>query len=494
MTNETHLLSLSDAVRQSVFEDAQNTFTSPCLVGPPAVEYAPYGRTPDSRRRRIDTRAGTIDQDPEFMAFLEGLANPITSKEISADALVDGPSVKQEKVTTTPLVQYLKDKKANKSKEAAAKAAKKQEAQLAKGKSSKEGSSEAAKKKARDAKSDKSVEKAAKDAVKILNREASSKSAGGASSEPAVSENTPPAKLDIGKVPARQRGAAIAKHIDRLQRDLGFSPAQAHRQVRRDVADAQRAERVAAAADKAVTESKDATSTQAQAQTIPTAPKVSVLQPRNRRPQGKGTITELDASKASAQQSPATGSSTPMVLLKKPEAAQTTSPATAAPSAKPAPTANARKQPPVAVPSEGATQAFVKHANPSQGVTEPLLKEAMEKFGAVSMVEIDKRKGFAYVDFVDTEGLKKAMAANPISVAQGTVQVMQRKGTALPPEKKPAHQTPHAPHAPSRGGRGGRGGTIGRRGGRGGARGGAAQAGSSEAAKAPASAPTGPAK
>jgi regulator of nonsense transcripts 3 len=105
------------------------------------------------------------------------------------------------------------------------------------------------------------------------------------------------------------------------------------------------------------------------------------------------------------------------------------------------------------------------------------------------MVEIDKRKGFAYVDFVDTEGLKKAMAANPISVAQGTVQVMQRKGTALPPEKKTVHQPPNAP---SRGGRGGRGSTMGRRGGRGGARG-AAQAGLSEPGKAPTTVPTGPA-
>ena len=56
------------------------------------------------------------------MAFLEGLANPMTSKEINADSLLDSTSSKQEKVTTTPLVQYLKDKKANKSKEAAAKA------------------------------------------------------------------------------------------------------------------------------------------------------------------------------------------------------------------------------------------------------------------------------------------------------------------------------------------------------------------------------------
>jgi regulator of nonsense transcripts 3 len=495
---------LSDTVRQSTFEDAQSTFTSPCLVGPPTVEFAPYGRTPGGRRR-VDARAGTIDQDPEFMAFLEGLANPDTSKEITADSEIEAAAGKQDKVTTTPLVQYLKDKKANKSKEAAVKAAKKQEAQLLKGKSGKESSSspEDVKKKGKDGKTDKLVEKAAKEAVKILNREAAAKTATAASSstsEASGSESTTTPKLDIGKVPGRQRGAVIAAHIRMLQRDLGLSPAQAHRQVRRDTADAQKAER-AAAVEKAASESNDSKPAPAQqSQAVPTAPKGRSNQ-ENRKLRGKGNATESEVSKASASSTTAGPSaSTPVILLKKPEIQQQPAapnfPATHTPAAqpaKPAPAASVRKPQPVSVPSEGATQAFVKHANPSQGVTELLLKEAMEKFGAVSMVEIDKRKGFAYVDFVDTEGLKKAMAANPISVAQGTVQVMQRKGTAIPPEKKLAHQAP--PHTPSRGGRGGRGGTIGRRGGRGGARGGpnVPQAGSTEAGKAPASAPTGPA-
>lgn len=490
LTNETYLLSLSDIVRESVFEDAQNTFTSPCLIGPPTVEFAPYGRTPGGRRR-VDARAGTIDQDPEFMAFLEGLANPMTSKEINADALLDGTATKQEKVTTTPLVQFLKDKKANKSKEMAAKAAKKQEAQLAKAKAGKESSSlEDVKKKGKDGKSDKLVEKAAREAVKILNREAASKASSATStsaSDASGSESSGTPKLDVTKVHGRQRPAVIAAHIKMLQRDLGLSPAQAHRQVRRDTADALKAER-AAAAERATAESKEATAPQSsQAQTVPTAPKASTSQARDRKSRAKGNSTEVESSKASGSSS-TLASVPPVILLKKPESQRPgpSSPTTQQP--KPAPAAIARKPPVVAVPSEGATQAFVKHANPSQGVTEALLKEAMETFGAVSMVEIDKRKGFAYVDFVDTEGLKKAMAANPISVAQGTVQVMQRKGTALPPEKKPVHQPPNAP---SRGGRGGRGGTMGRRGGRGGARGGA-QAGPSEPGKAPSTVPTGP--
>jgi regulator of nonsense transcripts 3 len=492
-------MTLSEFVRQSSFEDAQNTSNNPCLIGPPNVEFAPYSRTPGGRRR-VDARAGTIDQDSEFMAFLEGLANPTTNKEVSTDTVGDGVSGKQEKVTTTPLVQYLKDKKANKHKEAAVKAAKKQEAQLAKGKSSKESatSSEDAKRKGKETKADRVVERAAKEAVKILNREASAKGVESSTKKTEGSASTTPAhpKLDLGRVPSRQRGSVVAAHIRMLQRDLGLSPAQAHRQVRRDTADAQKAERAAATA-KITVETKDAPAPSIQSPNVPTAPKAIATQSHNRRSRTKPSATTEDGKGSSSSVTPSTPVSTPIVLLKKPDATPT-SPVFTTPAVKSTPVPNsARKGQSSAGPSDGATQAFIKHANPSQGVTEPLLKEAMEKFGAVSMVEIDKRKGFAYVDFVDAGSLRKAMAANPIAVAQGTVQVMQRKGTSLPPEKKPphhqahqAHQPQQSPHPSGRGGRGGRGGTIGRRGGRGG---GGTRGGGGNAPQAPASAPTGPA-
>jgi len=51
----------------------------------------------------------------------------------------------------------------------------------------------------------------------------------------------------------------------------------------------------------------------------------------------------------------------------------------------------------------------------------------MEVFGSVLFVEIDKRKGFAYVDFASQDSLAKAIAASPVSVAQGAVQVLERK-------------------------------------------------------------------
>jgi len=432
------------------------------------------------------------------MAFLEGLANPITTKDTSGDSSNEVAS-RTEKVTTTPLVQFLKDKKANKTKEAAAKAAKKQESQ-AKAKSSKEASNAAedTKKKGKDGKADKVLEKASREAVRILNREAATKGST-TTTEASGSASAAVPKLDVGKTAGRQRGTIVAAHIRMLQRDLGLTPAQAHRQVKRDAADAQKAEREAAAEKIAAGPSQTVPTQAVQSQPVPTAPRAS--QPNGRKPRAR-VAARAEANKFPATaNSPSTstaGPSTPIVLLKKkPENLPPPSPTTPSAAPPPRPTqtaANNRKSPQVAAPSTGATQAFVKHANPSQGVTEALLKEAMENFGAVSMVEIDKRKGFAYVDFVDAEGLKKAMAANPISVAQGTVQVMQRKGTSLPPEKKPVHPAPH-PHLMTRGGRGGRGGSIGRRGGGRGGRGGgnASAAASTEQAKAPTSAPTGPA-
>ena len=86
--------------------------------------------------------------------------------------------------------------------------------------------------------------------------------------------------------------------------------------------------------------------------------------------------------------------------------------------------------------------------------------------------------------------MKKAIAANPIAVAQGTVQVMPRKAERPPGPNtgsgKKAPFTPRGSRGSSRGGAGGRGG-------RGGSKGGAAAGPSSEGSKAPASAPTGPA-
>lgn len=105
--------------------------------------------------------------------------------------------------------------------------------------------------------------------------------------------------------------------------------------------------------------------------------------------------------------------------------------------ARPSPVAPPRKPNPI--PSPTSTCAFLKHANPSQGITEDLLNTSMQSFGPVTHVEIDKRKGFAYVEFETPDGLQKAMDASPIKIAQGSVQVLERKDRPMggPPRVQP---------------------------------------------------------
>ncbi|CAD6504380.1 BgTH12-06110 [Blumeria graminis f. sp. triticale] len=461
LTNESHLFSLSDIIRDTSFENTQNPTNTQVLIGPPIVEYSPYGSTPINKPR-VDPRSGTIDQDPEFMAFLEGLANP--TKELSTEIPVE-ESPKNEKATTTPLIQYLREKKATKSKELTTKSIKKHESQSSRGKNFKEPVpiAEEIRKKGRDVKVDRLVGKAAKDAVRILNREITSKPEStplNVNIEPESERSAP--KSDTSKAtPNRQRGVAIAAHIRMLHRDLGLSSAQSYRQARRDATNPQKIEKPVTV-ERGTSSQKGSPSKAWQATPVPTAPKVNSNNSGSRRGRAKGQPSESGGNDPFAVtiKPPA-----PVVLLKKSDNHQNhvaSNPIGSSSISKPTPAGPSRKNP-VILPSEGATQAFVKHANPSQGITESLLKEAMEKFGTTSKVEIDKRKGFAYVNFTEAEGLKNAMAANPISVAQGTVQVMQRKGTGLPPEKK---STNHTAHSSSRSGRAGRG-TVSRRGGRG---------------------------
>ncbi|KAH8597963.1 Smg-4/UPF3 family-domain-containing protein [Bisporella sp. PMI_857] len=476
ITSQENLISLAEKVAQSTFEDAENTFTNPCLVGPPVVEHALYARIP-GLRHRVDQRAGTIDQDPDYQSFLEEMTNPATPKEVIGEAVLGAGALKPEKVTSTPLIEFIRDKKT--AKIAAAKAARKQEALLIKAKAAKEASgagvSDDGRKKGKDVKSDRAVERATKQTIKILNREAAAKAASNSSSKSSDKVSETPSegaspKTPATKTPTSQRGAATPGQVRMLQRDLGIITGSGR----------QRREPTTQKGAIANDTGPDTPASPAESK-IPTAPKAGAT-PQGAGRQRKGRGPAIETSKAATASSSTASPQAPMVLLKKPDASQPTlvTPGTpTTPTSQSTQTAPAppRKIPSVA-PSEGATQAFVKHANPSQGVTEELLKQALEAFGAVSMVEIDKRKGFAYANFVEADSLRKAMAANPITVARGTVQVMQRKA-----EKKPQHQPPAA-----RGGRGGgRGGNVGRRGGRGGMRGG------SSSADFPASTPTGPA-
>ncbi|KAH8162932.1 hypothetical protein CIB48_g5335 [Xylaria polymorpha] len=487
-----HLLSssdvfvLSEKVQQSKWEDAKHTANDPALVGPPYVEVATHQRIPTAKKRS-DPRQGTIDSDPEFMKFLESLTAPTPPREADPDQVAEDANKADVKVTTTPLVEYLKEKKANKAKEAAlAKSAK-----HARHESQNKGKDDAKKKgkESKESKADKSADKEkdkdkdkAKEPVKLLTKKALAQ-------EVAEAAKTAAAQAASNKlteeVAPKSRRANIAAAAKILQRDLGLSPGSAHRRARQDAAkDAAKADSTSKSETSKDAKQNKETNGKAGTSTPPTGPSKSTsvappsapTAPKSQAPEGsrrsrggKGPKQNSpgEPGKGKGTETLTTGKAAPMatpVILKRKEnstnAEATTSASTTVPTSTPATPAGPKAAPGKATPGKsapasqkkgsatssitaGATRGFVKHANPSQGVTEPLLKQAMEAFGPVTFVEIDKRKGFAYVDFGNHDGLVKAIAASPVSVAQGTVQVLERK------EAKKASSVPTTPAQPA---------------------------------------------
>jgi regulator of nonsense transcripts 3 len=404
--------SLSEKVRATSFHDARNSSTDPALLGPPSVEFAPYARVPGNRSRK-DGRQGTIDQDPEFVAFLESLTNPITKP-----TPVEGEAEKkdEEEVTTTPLVQFIKEKKASKAKESASGKSSKRGAKEKETKTEKVESKKLLKRPDRETAAVSAptspekkptvakVEKATKEAVKAATKQASATKTKQASAKEAT--QTPETSSTERK---RERGDARAAAMI-LQRDLGLAPSGGRR---RGKAAPATTEGDRTKAEEAKQDSVPSTPT------IPTGPKAS----RASSKATKDTASKATASKATATKANTTTTATPT----EPSTAATTTESAVPATAPRAPKAAKQQKPKQPAVSSTATQAFLKHANPSQGVTEELLDTAFSAFGKVIKVEIDKKKGFGYVDFAEADGLQKAIAASPVTVAQSQVVVLERK-------------------------------------------------------------------
>lgn len=430
---------LDENVRAATWEDAKATFTSPSLVGPPSLEFAVYKKVP-LNPRKPDSRAGTIDQDPEFMAFLEELANPAPlPKDPEGD---DDEAAKAEPaVTTTPLIEFLKEKKANKGKDS-----------KKRGEKGKGVSNEDDKKKGRDSKSNK-AEKSTKESVKVLTKKvpAAEKDKATDTTQKATSESAAASGQDAPK--SRRANIAAAARI--LQRDLGLSPGTAHRRARQDAAKADVTTKPTEIKEApVVTEKKDndittseGTATQ-NGRNRPGTPTNTKPQPGSGGRKGRG-----GKDKPKAPDSQPTAANPPTILKKGANIntpAPIVEPANVAPTQlvavtgtgnqtdKNAKSSKTSQKKPAAV-STDATKAFVKHVNTSQGVTEAALRETLSVFGAVTAVEVDKRKAFAYVDFADHDGLVKAISASPVTVSRGSVQIMERK------DKKAAEKPANAP-------------------------------------------------
>lgn len=395
---------LSAVVKQHTFQDAKNTSKDSCLLGPPSLEFAPYGRVPGSRVRK-DGRQGTIDQDPEFIDFLQSLTKPVIRSNLNGE-VVEGSDTKPTKITTTPLVEYLKEKKANKGKEASASKGPKSQAKAEPkdAKAEKTDSKKVAVVREVQQPLDKSKpEKLTQDSVKIVTKSAAATKGKteipGSSSPSAKAPVKPPTPV---KRERERVSASVAAKI--LQRDLGLTPTRGERRTPRGTNAASRA----------------TVATEPEAPTTTTTKAAPATKSSDKSPETKVPAPPAPPKPASSTTpiAPPTG---PRIDKQTPPAPQTVG--------RPLSVQSARPSRPSPSPSPGAKSAFLKHANFSQGVTEDLLRGVFSTFGTVTGCEIDRKKGFGYVYFEDTESLKKAMLASPVKVGDkgGQVVVLENK-------------------------------------------------------------------
>lgn len=285
------------------------------------------------------------------------------------------------------MVQYIKEKKANKAKESAAAKAAKQ----AKDKESKAEKAQAKKllqrgdKEASQAATEKGEkkpkgDKASKEAVKAANKQAANVAKQATKSTANAPKDTPPSGPAADRRKERSNAGAAAKI---LQRDLGLGQTGGRRKG-----------------------GKPSSGAESPKEELAVDSGQKDVSPQPGRGKGKDTTPQTSETLSRA---PSDGGTPP---------AGTPTQAKPGKPAKP-------KQVPSVTPT--ATQAFLKHANPSQGVTEALLEAAFQPFGSVVKVEIDRKKGFGYVDFAEPDGLQKAIAASPVTVAESQVVVLERR-------------------------------------------------------------------
>lgn len=416
--DQLQLEALSEKVKTASFLDARGTANDSALLGPPVLEFAQYGRFPTGKRRN-DARQGTIDQDPEFIEFLESLTNPIQKSKPLENASDVKPNKEDHKVT--PLIQHLREKKAAKDKAPKEKGGKHGK------KAAKEEVAEESKidKKTKDdaAVNNKSEKRSGrrndKNTVrdvpgKNFNKDAKAVASPQPSKAQLVAKDTSedPREESVAKKQGTSNPATAAARM--LQRDLGIRGGRAGGGSRRSGG------RQSPEARKAVINGANPLNSTDSPNPEPAAG--SQTQP-SKAPSGAPSAPANKVTKGSQVQHNGLPNAAP-ITSKDPSAG----PSTKSPIA-----ANTKSAPKVSSNvTRTATRAFLKHANPSQGITESLLYTALSPFGKVTQAVIDKRKGFAYVDFAEPSGLQAAIAASPVSVAQGNVQVLERKDRVSP--------------------------------------------------------------
>ena len=120
-TNEDDIVPFKEAWDGYVFEDEAGGKAHA------VVEFAPFQRIPRKNKRKQDPKCGTIETDPEFVAFAEAYeqdVEPLPSIDKTTYMLEEPKAATK---VTTALIEYLKDKKEQRARARAAKEAKRRE-------------------------------------------------------------------------------------------------------------------------------------------------------------------------------------------------------------------------------------------------------------------------------------------------------------------------------------------------------------------------------
>ena len=116
LTDENELVAFRDRFDGLVLETQKG---SKCRA---VVEFAPFQNVPKKGKHKVDPRCGTIEQDPEYIEFVKALTDKQQGQRPSVDLstllLEQMEAQKIPSVQKTPLIDFLKEKKAkgNKSK------------------------------------------------------------------------------------------------------------------------------------------------------------------------------------------------------------------------------------------------------------------------------------------------------------------------------------------------------------------------------------------
>lgn len=392
LVNEGLVRDFEATFLSATFKDKAGTWKN-AAGGAPMLGFAMNQRVPlqqGKQRARADNRQGTIDQDAEYMAFLEAETQPIPKASAIDSAGVDKKEedVGKVKAKSTPLIEDLRERKANKAKAAASKAEK------------------ADKKGKGDSKNEESAPAAS-----------GGKKGDKGKTEPAAKENSKGANKQAGGKQGQNNSTSNANANAGSQK-AAQTPAKGRRGA------AQQNAKAAAAA----------TNTQSQPQqqsTPPAAPAAQRGQRQRGNAEGIKKMLQKDLGikpkAAATADQPAQSGNSPATGGAGRNANNNSNQQSQAQSKNQAHTSKQQNQQQNQSSNSGPPKAYLKHANPSQGMTEILIQQALAQFGEMNNVTIDPRKGTAIAVFKTQEGLKKAVEAKKVPVAKGAVEVIEFK-------------------------------------------------------------------